>query len=506
MMKWVIRGLLAVGVIAVLGTVSSYLFVDRELNRMYGAFVDVAEPELEAEAAETYALANVNVLAPKADRFIPGQSVIVEDGLIRTVGAGDVPEGIRAVDGQGMYLVPGFTDSHVHLWESANDLLLYVANGVTQVREMNGQPNNLAWKREIEEGRIGPEIFVVAPQFATFVGFEGVMVGWTQRKTIVRNRKDVERAVAAFKAAGYDALKSSSFLSRENYDQLSEVAAEAGMPLVGHIPVATDLDAVWRGNASEIAHIEELVKQLDKEFGGYGPDEAGAFLEFVRERSDDVAQNLVREGIMVTSTLDLVDSFHRQKSQLKEELQAAELEYENPGIAEGTVIASRGMGWLPEVNIYRWPEGMDERRQARSLIYWKAYAEAQHILLDAMLAHGVDILAGTDANVPVMVPGFSLHDELQAMNAAGMSSSEVLASATVKPAAFMASNTGEISAGRKAHLVLLRDNPLEDISATREIEMVMLGTRVFDRADLDAMLQSVADANAASRKVALAAE
>ena len=504
MMKWVIRGLLAVGVIAVLGTVSSYLFVDRELNRMYGAFVEVAEPELEAEAAETYALVNVSVLAPEVDRFIPDQSVIVESGLIRSVGAGEVPQGIRAIDGEGMYLVPGFTDSHVHLWESANDLLLYVANGVTQVREMNGQPNNLAWKREIEEGRVGPEIFVVAPQFATFVGFEGVMVGWTQRKTIVRNRKEIEQAVADFQAAGYDAVKSSSYLSRENYDQLSEVAAEAGMPLVGHIPMATDLDAVWRGSASEIAHIEELVKQLDKEFGGYGPDEAGAFLEFVRERSDDVATHLVQEGIMVTSTMSLVDSFHRQKSHLKDMLQAAELEYENPGIAEGTVITSRGMGWLPEVNIYRWPEGMDARRQARSLIYWKAYAEAQHILFEAMLAHGVDILAGTDANVPVMVPGFSFHDELEAINEAGMSPAEVLASATVTPAAFMGSNTGEISAGRKANMVLLRGNPLEDISATRDIEMVTLGSRVFDREDLDAILQSVADANDESRKVALA--
>ena len=201
--------------------------------------------------------------------------------------------------------------------------------------------------------------------------------------------------------------------------------------------------------------------------------------------------------------MELVDSFQRQKLDLHTELDAAELAYENPGIAEGTVITSRGMGWMPEVNIYRWPDQWDDDRKARSRIYWQAYAEAQHILFDTFLGADVPIMAGTDANVPVRVPGFSLHEEFVALQEAGMSPAQILASATSVPSDYMGTNAGRIQAGREADLVLLRDNPLEDIAATQGIDMVVLDGRRLDRAALDELLESVKAANDESRKVAL---
>lgn len=500
MRKWIIRIALAALALALTGAVSSYLFVDRELSRMYGGLTEVAQPELPEDQAEAYALKDVNVLATTGDHFLPGQTVLIRGGLIQTVtDESALPNGLTQVSGNGLYLVPGFTDSHVHLWESENDLLLYVANGVTQVRDMNSLPMNLRWKAEVSTGRIGPEIFAVAPQFATFGPFEGAFVGWTQHKTIARTDEQVNAAAQAYAQDGYDALKASSYLSRDGYIALSKAAADNDIPLIGHLPVAITLDDLWASNQSEVAHIEEFVKALDREFGGYDADTAEDFLDFVRERRDDVADRLIENGISITSTLKLVDSFHRQKSNLHAELRAAELAYENPGIAEGTVITSRGMGWLPEVNIYRWPEGLDEARRARSQVYWQAYGEANHILFEAMLEKGVPIMAGTDANVPVEVPGFSFHDEMRALREAGMTPAEVLASATTVPAGFMKTNTGTIQAGAKANLVLLRGNPLEDIGATDSIEMVVLNGKTLSRSDLDLMLEAVATANDKSR-------
>ena len=504
MLKWIVRIGLGLCVLALLGMVSTYVFIDRELNRMYGAFVEVAEPDLPPPGPGAYALVDVNVLAPEGDVFLPGQAVVVDAGLIRSVVPADfVPAGLETVDGQGRYLIPGLTDSHVHLWQSENDLLVYIANGVTQVRDMNTVPVNLRWRAEIEAGRIGPDIFAVAPQFATFGPMEGAFVGWTQRKTIVRTGDAVRAAVKDFSDEGYDAVKASSFLDKAGYEAMSEATRAQGIKLVGHLPIAIGLDDLWASNQSEVAHVEEFVKILDREFGGYGPDEADAFLEYVRERSGDVSARMIEQGISVTSTLALVDSFQRQKTDLHSELDAAELAYENPGIAEGTVITSRGMGWLPEVNIYRWPDQWDDDRKARSRVYWQAYADAQHILFDAFLKAGVPIMAGTDANVPVRVPGFSLHEEFVALQAAEMSPAQILASATSVPSDYMGSNTGRIEAGREADLVLLRGNPLEDIAATQEIDMVVLDGRRLDRDALDALLESVKVANDASRKVAL---
>ena len=504
MLKWIVRIGLGLCVLALLGMVSTYVFIDRELNRMYGAFVEVAEPDLPPPGPDAYALVDVNLLAPEGDVFVPGQAVVVDAGLIRSVVPADsVPAGLETVDGQGRYLIPGLTDSHVHLWQSENDLLVYVANGVTQVRDMNTVPVNLRWRAEIEAGRIGPDIFAVAPQFATFGPMEGAFVGWTQRKTIVRTGDQVHDAVKEFSDEGYDAVKASSFLDKAGYEAMSDATRAQGIKLVGHLPIAIGLDDLWASNQSEVAHVEEFVKILDREFGGYGPDEADAFLEYVRERSGDVSARMIEQGISVTSTLALVDSFQRQKTDLHGELDAAELVYENPGIAEGTVITSRGMGWLPEVNIYRWPEGLTDDRKARSRVYWQAYADAQQILFDAFLKAGVPIMAGTDANVPVRVPGFSLHEEFVALQAAEMSPAQILASATSVPSDYMGSNAGRIEAGREADLVLLRGNPLEDIAATQEIDMVVLDGRRLDRDALDALLESVKVANDASRKMAL---
>ncbi|WP_141521530.1 amidohydrolase family protein [Novosphingobium sp. PC22D] len=498
--KWIAGAALLLLIVA---PVASYLFVERELTKMYGGHTERAELSLPQAEAQPYAFVNVNVLTPDATHF-EARAVVVVDGRISDVLAqADLPDGIKTIDGQGRFLVPGFTDSHVHTWQSENDLLLYVANGVTQVREMNGSEESLRWKREIANGRIGPDMFVVAPQLATFDGLEGRFVAWTQKKTIVPSQADVERVVREFAAQGYDAVKSSSYLSRDSYQALGRVAKRLNFPVLGHIPVAADLDDMFQVKPTEIAHVEELMKALDREFGGYDVENAEEFLDFVRSRSGDVAERLRNEGIAVTSTLALIDSFPRQKENLDRVLRAAPLEYANPGITEGTVITSRGMGWLPNVNIYRMPEEWDEARRRKSLAYWNAYAAATGIVFDALLDNGVTILAGTDANVPVMVPGFSLHEEFRTLNDAGMAPAQVLASATVAPGKWTGARVGQIRPGFVANLVMLRGNPLSDIAATGAIEMVVKQGRRFTRDDLDAMLAAVKSANDRSRSVKL---
>ena len=501
MKTWIIRAALFAVAIAIAGAAISFAFVDRELSKMYGGHTEIADFRLVDRGPSNLALTNVHVLVPSAENFISGQTVLLSEGMIDSVDSNEAfVDDMQVIDGDGMYLVPGYTDSHVHLWESENDLLLYLANGVTQIREMNGLPIHLRWKSEIAAGRLGPDMYVVAPQFSTFGFLEGLFVGWTQHKTIVRSEEQIKRAVKSYVSKGYDAVKASSFLDKSGYVALSGAARDNAIPLVGHIPDAVNLDDVWRSNQTEIAHVEELMKKLIDEFGGYSDENANKFLEFVRGRSDDIAIHMIENGISVTSTLSLIDSFYKQKSGLDAVLGAAELEYENPGISEGTVITSRGMGWLPKVNIYRWPEEWSDERRAKSLIYWKTYSKAQHIVFDALLKNGVPIMAATDANVPVMVPGFSLHEEMKALNNAGMTPSQVLASATTVPGRFMKSNAGEIRPGFKANLVLLRENPLDGIDATDSIEMVIVNGRVLSRSDLDRMLQAVKAANDNSRK------
>ena len=490
--KWLLRIALVVAVLVVASGLVAFLVIGDAVDTMFGSDTPDATPALAQRSPDRYVLANVAALGPAGDGFRAGQSILIEDGVIRAVGpSGDYDDSLAVVDGSGLFVVPGYTDSHVHLWNSRNDLLVYLANGVTQVREMHGQPHHLQWKEEIASGRIGPDIYVVAAQLASYGFWEGLWIGWTSRRNVVRSPADTTGAIAALVDQGYDAVKASSFLGRENYLQASRIARDMSVPFVGHLPLAADLPDLWASSQSEVAHVEELVKALARESGGFRSTGAEEFLAHVRTRRVEIAERLVANGIHVTSTLALSESFGRQATDLENLLPEVALAYVNPGVAAG-----QAMGWLPGVNPYRVPEAArNDGWRDRNATYWAAYAQAHHLMLEALLDAGATILVGTDANVPVMVPGFSMHQEMQALVAAGMSPAEVLASATSRPGRWMGWNTGEIGEGFRANLVLLRGNPLDDISATASIEAVIKDGRLFSRADLDAMLRAVEDAN-----------
>lgn len=117
-----------------------------------------------------------------------------------------------------------------------------------------------------------------------------------------------------------------------------------------------------------------------------------------------------------------------------------------------------------------------------------------------LLAGGVPVIAGTDADNAVAIPGFSLHDEMQALVDAGLSSQQSLQAATAAAGDWLGNRTGRIAPGYRADLVLLGGDPLSSIANTRRIEAVVLGGRLLDRGGLDAMLAAVEQANRRSSR------
>lgn len=138
-----------------------------------------------------------------------------------------------------------------------------------------------------------------------------------------------------------------------------------------------------------------------------------------------------------------------------------------------------------------------------SLIYWNTYVEAIHIMTKALVDNKVPIMAGTDANVATMVPGFSIHNELESLSKSGMTNSQVLYSATVAPRSWMKSNTGKIKVGYNSDLVLLAKNPLEDIKNTKTIEYVFFDKYRIDKTHISTIFKAVEDANNKNRNIAI---
>jgi len=512
--KWSLRVGGVIAVLIMLAAAFLFTTITKTVDRIYGGQTQTANHAQFQVEAEPTAITNVSVLSPDGTEMLAGRTVLLKDGAIRSISQNDrVPGGMRVINGEGKFLIPGLTDSHAHLHRSPNDLLLYAATGVTQIRSMNGSKADLKLKREIENGRIGPHYYVSSPSMNSADGFGEVgdtfpswipapVAIWLAETMFSTNiTTDANQAAdeaRAFIANGRDGIKLYGFLNIESYRAILDVAEELDVPTVGHLPDSMPLSELRTTKLREIAHIEEIVKALRREFNSVENQDGEAFLSFVERRKDEIIADLVANDVAVQSTLWFTESLYDQIFDLETIIKEVRLEYANTGIVEGD--PNSGTGWLPGYNKFQtYYAGDTPEEIAQGKERWNAREKAHHILLEAMVESGVTVLAGTDANGWLVVPGFSLHDELQSLNQAGMSPAQALYSATAAPANRIGNNAGIIEAGRRADLVLLNKNPLTDIKNTTSIEAVILNGKVLGRAQLDAMLAAVKAANASSR-------
>ena len=212
---------------------------------------------------EPIAFVNVNVIPMTGERVIEGQTVLVRDGRIATIGAAgevSVPEDARRVDGEGRYLIPGWAEMHGHIPSPASDpsftenvLFLYLANGVTTVRGMQGRPGQLALRERANSGRIySPSLYLAGPPFT------GGSVG---------SPEEARQMVRQQKRDNWDLLKVLEGMSREEYDAMAETAREVEMPFAGHVPNGIDLLHVIESGQETIDHLDGYIEHLNGEEG-----------------------------------------------------------------------------------------------------------------------------------------------------------------------------------------------------------------------------------------------
>ncbi len=490
------RGVITPIVIASLLALS---LVKIHIHRIYGGLVErVDHTQFQAET-QLIAIKDVSVLSPNGEEMLEGRTVVIDEGKILEISDGEAPAGARIINGEGKFLIPGLIDSHVHLRRQPNDLLLYIANGVTQVRDLAGSKEDIALRREIENGRIGPKIYVASPLLFTASKIEGWGNQLIGPRLNVGNAKRAEKVVAGLVDDGYDALKTYANMDVDTYRAVNKAAAEIGIHTVGHLPFDLTLDELAITQQQELAHIEEIIKPLQGEYAALGVDNYNEeFPEFVSRRADAIIDDLLANDITVNSTLWLSEVIGEQAFDLESWLTKLPLEYANPAMVEGSPYVK--VGWLPGRNQFEQPRDTPAAEREDIEGAWLARAEAHRVLYKKMVERGVRIIAGTDATTHLMIAGFSLHEELESLTRNGMTPAQAIRAATATPAKLMKRNSGVIDAGRPADLVLLSANPLEDINNTRNIDAVFQNGRLMDRVLLDQMLEAVKDAHASSRK------
>lgn len=182
---------------------------------------------------ETTAFVGVNVVPMDAERVLLGQTVIVRDNVVTTIGDVEqvtVPGDATIVYGRGRWLVPGLIDMHVHI--RAVDLRRYVENGITTVRDLAGLDSVLAIARQQP---FGPRIFVASQLLA---GPNGQQPGFS---ISVTRAQDAQAIVDAQLARGADSIKVYDDLSSEVYDALVNAAHARGVKVAGHVTMRVGL-------------------------------------------------------------------------------------------------------------------------------------------------------------------------------------------------------------------------------------------------------------------------
>ncbi|PKB15283.1 amidohydrolase family protein [Flavobacterium sp. 5] len=496
--RWGKRFLYTIMIIIVV-FIGVFMWADHELYKVLGSSTKTINIASIVKQSKTIQIKNTNVLSEDCNHFIKNQDVIIKDGIIITIGKNQLLDSSSAIiDGTKKYLIPGLIDSHVHVKESENDLFLYLVNGVTSIREMAGRPVALVWRKSIQKNGIGPRMFIASPPIFSESGLMGYYYSWTRQSINYSNKNDAKKAIQKIKEQGYDAIKMYGFVNPEIFKTTVEIAKSYNLPVIGHIPLV-NLETFYQSGQIEVAHVEEIIVKTIDDFGESIAQNPEEYLKYLKARSGQIAKKLKENNISVTSTVWLCESFLNQRFNLKSKLKEIELKYANPKIIEGTPLYK--LGWLPGTNGYEYDGKNEPNAMKLSMTFWKTYVQTIHIMTKALVDNKVTIMAGTDANVATVVPGFSLHNELESLSKSGMTNSQALYSATVAPSNWMKSNTGKIKKGYNSDLILLTRNPLENIKNTKTIEYVFFGKYMIDKKQIMTILKAIEDANNKNRSI-----
>jgi imidazolonepropionase-like amidohydrolase len=404
--------------------------------------------------------------------------VLIEDGVVRAVEARGVLEraGHQTLDAAGRHLVPALADMHVHWWDAA-DWPLFVAAGVTTVRNMAGAPLHLELDERVRRGELpGPRVVTASP-VVDGVGEDGESI-WPGAQLLVHPAR-ARALVDGYARQGYRQVKAYSWLRLDVLEALGQAAAGAGLPLVGHCPEGVTFEEAMTAGMRCFEHLLGIERghlppgvRLDlRRRPARSPAELRRLLAAVPRVDLDAVRRLAAAmaaaGVWNCPTLVLTTSARDPDAALAD----PRLALEGAATAASWEWAARSAGPL-----------LRRVQVARSELLLR--------VVSILREEGAPLLAGTDSPNPYVFQGSSIHDELANLRLAGLTPAEALRAATTEAARFLgeADAWGAVAPGGRADLLLVAGSPLEDLAVLRDPDVVLVNGFRLSRADLRSLV------------------
>lgn len=424
--------------------------------------------------SRTVVFENVNIVPMDRERVIQRQTVVVRDGRIAEIApAAEVqaPAGATRVDGSGKYLMPGLAEMHGHLTANylpdaakADILYLYVANGVTTVRAMLGNPDAITTRDAIAAGTLlGPKLYVAGPAL---------------NGKAAPTPEDGARIVREQKEAGYDLVKILGGMPAAVYERIMRTAHSVKIDVAGHVPGDVGVRGALAARQRSIDHLDQYIPSLK-----LTPDTSWAEED---RRIAELAQLTAKSGVWNVPTMYLWDLFHNAETGEALRARLTETRY------------------LPRTMIDEWTKSKNARLRPPNdtLSGVGAFGQTgvrvmqlRRKIVKALKAANAPIALGTDSPQMFSVPGFSTYRELKLMvGQLGYTPYEALASGTLKVAEYFGTTaeTGTVAEGKRADLILLNANPLIHIGNAENRAGVMVNGRWLPESDIQKRLAEIA--------------
>ncbi|TRZ41994.1 amidohydrolase family protein [Robertkochia solimangrovi] len=419
----------------------------------------------DSEASSLLLVKNVNIIPMTSDTVLYHKDLLIENGKISRIADSINETEAEILEGNNRFLLPGLIDMHVHVWDKY-ELGLYLANGVTSVRNLWGIPMHLRLKEAINSGNmIAPEFFTSGPKLTgpEFIGDDNL-----QLTTV----EEAKAKVSSYKERGYDFIKTYYGLTPDLYDAILEQAELSNMDVVAHASQNVDYTYHFNPQIASIEHTEDIV-QLPLDF-------KMDTLELQKIVDDFIAS----PHTSFCPTLTVFNNIHVLLSD-KDVLSEDRLKNMNPLIR---MVDSKA-----QYDRWEYTKFQDSTITER--------IEAQHnfhlFIVKQLHDNGVRIICGTDAGIGITEPGRSIHQEMAFYKEAGLSNYEVLKTATANPGKThkLMQNLGTVEVGKHANLLLVETDPTEDLKTLETPTYVLIKGMVLNQQKLNLFKEKAADRN-----------